>query len=75
MGRKPAKPCAATVSGCPLFKNKWAESGQMAIKMGKNNSLIPQKRPNPAIKVGRSPFFQTKVGRNIQLFRPATIRN
>ena len=36
----------------------------MAIKMGKNNSLIPQKRPNPAIKVGRSPFFQTKVGRN-----------
>lgn len=30
VGRNPKKCCAATVFRRPLFKNKWAESGQMA---------------------------------------------
>jgi len=53
VGRKPANPCAATVSACPLLKNKWAKTHFFWPKPSVQGLSSLQKLTNSKTKVGK----------------------
>lgn len=69
VGRNPKKCCAATVFQRPLFKNKWAESGQngqiSSLQASPKAPKFNQMPTNQLPKVSKPIFSFTKVGRGL----------